>query len=1279
MQLQGGAPIIQDSVQAQKWFAMDPIRLQEVLAHDSVSAIVLDCGGCETGIADAMEPTGRDFLSRVPQVSVLLHADSQRLTVAAINGFGKLLALLQDSGHHLMAIRLHTCRAVPSNKCSNALGAAVGNLDYFLRAIQSRCCMQLLFALGPSELSRKTDVQIKAKPQKPPSPAQAASRHDEQPIMQPVQQPPQPRLPQHHLVQFWRADGMCGSPYLADENSENTVPAECDPASPAPCCSENGYCGKSAQHCSCEQCYDFRMKGKYADSCTAFGTRLDPNFQGKVAPLLQEPQIPKIIHQLWLGNRKAPPRWMKTCQRLYEGIGWEYILWTTELVTEKLGTRWKTYRQYQERHDFIGKADIVRYEIIQRYGGVYFDADTACLKSIDWLHQNIDTECWLSQEYRKWPSYAANGYIGCVKNSKLMKTINDKISRDNHINGHDAWIQVGPKMLNQLITTAGGSWAAGCNVLSVTVLSYCLFLPDHWYDLENKHLKSRHFSRLLAKKLELNDLLEIFRNEYSSSYTYQFWGSTFEADLAIAQHPPRKISGAPWLLNGRCGEVAPVQGQPGQCDPQSAVPCCSVSGWCGETPNHCDCVGCVDYRKRSRWVPPSTSAPAPAQPPAKQSHRLWLDSYACGPLHTVGQPPVPAQCDPKSDAPCCSSQGWCGASDLHCICDGCIDFRSKAEDAVNWHCPRFSAQSSQLRKGARIVISIPYRDREGQWTDFMHKFERFVCDSPDQHVSSWDVYLVEQFDAELFNRGWLFNVGLDISLKNASSHGMPEPTCGVIHDVDMIPHVGVDYSKCEWPIQLSSEIDRWGWSVAQPHYTGGVVSMSPKHWRMINGFPNDFFGWGGEDDDLMQRLNQNKLGLGVQTHLGKALARPAKHHGRFSSLREGHTLRIARSQSELTKHVEGIQKGGKEEKQRWKHDGLNTLRYTVIAEDVWTSRAVPIIDYHRVRVRRGEANNWKLREVRILVTSAICPQHPAGSPGAKLWWKFGESVPKTVAELRALIATKPLPDGCEASPGWTTKAGLAAVDLSWSYARLLKDDDEAVLPTFLRQLVDPSLGVIIVDHRGENELQAAFRERRRIAHSPEDPAFASPLTTLVCWGRASANEPQTVLVAPCVRPSDDWHWEGFLLAATSRRPGLHAHCIGRASSEKGPFTFQPGADCSGRARGQRWQHVATIFLPDEQFIKSGSLYPASPPSKVCVRTDSGRSELSVQEGEGDTCKGTASNALGLFAWDAVWATDQGALLLEGSSKKGCHLFVCSKLFLGHSGGRFVDDFESQGR
>lgn len=39
---------------------------------------------------------------------------------------------------------------------------------------------------------------------------------------------------------------------------------------------------------------------------------------------------------------------------------------------------------------------------------------------------------------------------------------------------------------------------------------------------------------------------------------------------------------------------------------------------------------------------------------------------------------------------------------------------------------------------------------------------------------------------------------------------------------------------------------------------GGVEGFRAEHYQEVNGFPNRFWGWGGEDDDLYARYVKTK-------------------------------------------------------------------------------------------------------------------------------------------------------------------------------------------------------------------------------------------------------------------------------------------------------------------------------------------------------------------------------------------------------------------------------------
>ncbi|KAI8485753.1 hypothetical protein Bbelb_365870 [Branchiostoma belcheri] len=56
-----------------------------------------------------------------------------------------------------------------------------------------------------------------------------------------------------------------------------------------------------------------------------------------------------------------------------------------------------------------------------------------------------------------------------------------------------------------------------------------------------------------------------------------------------------------WRDDLRCGSRYPAEnGQPAECDPEGVIPCCSTGHWCGKTAEHCNCQGCVNYRKNKK-------------------------------------------------------------------------------------------------------------------------------------------------------------------------------------------------------------------------------------------------------------------------------------------------------------------------------------------------------------------------------------------------------------------------------------------------------------------------------------------------------------------------------------------------------------------------------------------------------------------------------------------------------------------------------------------------------
>jgi mannosyltransferase OCH1-like enzyme len=103
----------------------------------------------------------------------------------------------------------------------------------------------------------------------------------------------------------------------------------------------------------------------------------------------EELKIPKIIHQIWLGS--PVPESFKALQESWIenhlGRGWTYKLWTDDDIAD-FGLYNQQY--YDDTDNYGVKADILRWEVVYRYGGVYVDMDFECLRSLDTLHYTYD-------------------------------------------------------------------------------------------------------------------------------------------------------------------------------------------------------------------------------------------------------------------------------------------------------------------------------------------------------------------------------------------------------------------------------------------------------------------------------------------------------------------------------------------------------------------------------------------------------------------------------------------------------------------------------------------------------------------------------------------------------------------------------------------------------------------------------------------------------------------------------------------------------------------------
>lgn len=195
--------------------------------------------------------------------------------------------------------------------------------------------------------------------------------------------------------------------------------------------------------------------------------------------------IPRVIHQIWIGPKKQPE-----CMDLWKDINptFDYILWTEDKLLADFpdGLYNQTqFDHYQRLEHYNGQANVIRLELLFRYGGIYLDADCIPLRPLeDYL---LDNEFFSVFENEKvCGQLVANGVIGCCPGNKILRFMIDNL-HTRHLD-QPSWRATGPSYLTESLNK--------CDNEIYTIYPSHYFLPTHHtglkYDGEFKPF-SDHF------------------------------------------------------------------------------------------------------------------------------------------------------------------------------------------------------------------------------------------------------------------------------------------------------------------------------------------------------------------------------------------------------------------------------------------------------------------------------------------------------------------------------------------------------------------------------------------------------------------------------------------------------------------------------------------------------------------------------------------------------------------------------------------------------------------
>ena len=136
----------------------------------------------------------------------------------------------------------------------------------------------------------------------------------------------------------------------------------------------------------------------------------------------------------------------------------------------------------------------------------------------------------------------------------------------------------------------------------------------------------------------------------------------------------------------------------------------------------------------------------------------------------------------------------------------------------------------------------------------------------------------------------------------------------------MLPLIS-DYSSVSDPTHLAAEAEQFGYKLPYQGYFGGVTLFDKHSFIKVNGYSNNYWGWGAEDDDIMFRCVSKRV-------------RTTRKNGKYRSLSHERQILQDLYRENLRKFFE-LKNGGIDTEatsKKIQSDGLTTLDYKVLEE-----------------------------------------------------------------------------------------------------------------------------------------------------------------------------------------------------------------------------------------------------------------------------------------------------------------------------------------------------------
>jgi mannosyltransferase OCH1-like enzyme len=130
--------------------------------------------------------------------------------------------------------------------------------------------------------------------------------------------------------------------------------------------------------------------------------------------------IPKIIHHVWPGEDSFKEKfhaWRNTWMKHHSD--WTFYFWRTNNLPENINLQVKT-ALLDPKYAITPRSDMLRFEVVRLFGGIYVDTDFECFKPFDQFLNHDFFSGWEDDNRRICPSL-----FGAIPNHPILTKMSE--------------------------------------------------------------------------------------------------------------------------------------------------------------------------------------------------------------------------------------------------------------------------------------------------------------------------------------------------------------------------------------------------------------------------------------------------------------------------------------------------------------------------------------------------------------------------------------------------------------------------------------------------------------------------------------------------------------------------------------------------------------------------------------------------------------------------------------------------------------------------------------